>query len=168
MAGQFSDSLCLKEMKMKRRRVKALLILCLSIALAGATVGCKGAAGSSPTATMKAFYEATRKKDVEAFKKTLSKGTLDLMDGIAKSHNTTLDETLKGGMDSPETAKYSATPQMRNEKIDGETATLEVQNDQNHEWENIPFVRENGEWKIALDKAIQAAQKNSSSQHDVK
>jgi hypothetical protein len=153
-------------MKMKRAQVKALLIVCLSIALAGAMAGCKRAA--SPTATMEAFFEATRKKDVVAFKKTLSKGTLDLMEGVAKAQNTTLDETLKSGMESPETAKNSATPQMRNEKIDGETATLEVQNDQNKEWETVPFVKENGEWKIALDKAMQDSQKKSNALHDVK
>lgn len=147
--------------------MKALLIACLSIALAG-TTACNRAAGPSPTATMKAFFEMTRKKDVEGFKKTLSKGTLDMMDEAARAHEKTLDDVLKSGMDDPETARSSATPEMRNEKINGETATLEVQNDKNKEWETMPFVRENGEWKIALDKAIHDAEGKAAPSHDVK
>jgi flagellar hook-associated protein FlgK len=116
---------------------------------------------------MKAFFEATRKKDAEGFKKTLSKSTLDMMEGFAKMQNKTLDDILKSGMNAPDTAQNAATPEMRNEKINGETATLEVQNDKNKEWETIPFVKENGEWKIALDKAMHDAQEKSNASHDI-
>lgn len=152
---------------MKRRQINALVIACFCIVLAGANAACNRAAGSSPTATMKAFFEATRKKDAEGFKKTLSKSTLDMMEGFAKMQNKTLDDILKSGMNAPDTAQNTTTPEMRNEKINGETATLEVQNDKNKEWETIPFVKENGEWKIALDKAMRDAQEKSNASHDI-
>lgn len=153
---------------MKRGRINALLTALVCAALAVAGTACKGAAGgSSPTATMKAFFEATRKKDSEGFKRTLSKGSLEMMEGFAKAQNKTLDEALKSGMNAPEAAE-SKTPEMRNEKINGDTATLEVQNDKNKEWEPIPFVKENGEWKIALDKAMKDAREKLSTQQDIK
>jgi flagellar hook-associated protein FlgK len=154
-------------MNMKRRQINALVIACLSIALAGAVAGCRSA-GSSPTGTMKAFFEATRKKDADGFKKTLSKGTLDMMETVAKAQNKSLDDMLKSGMNAPETAQNNATPEMRNEKINGDTATLEVQNDKSKQWETIPFVKENGEWKIALDKAMQDMGAKPPSASDVK
>ena len=41
---------------------------------------------------------------------------------------------------------------MREEKIEGETATVEVQNMMDkEEYEKIPFVKEGGAWKVALD-----------------
>lgn len=150
---------------MKRRQINVLVALALSLALVGATACSKG---SSPTATMKAFFEATKKKDAEGFKKTLSKGSLDMMESFAKMQNKTLDEALKTGMNDPNMASASATPEMRNEKINGDTATLEVQNDKSKEFETIPFVKENGEWKIALDKVMKDAQDKFSSAPDVK
>lgn len=152
---------------MKRRQINALLLmLALGITLAGGAA-CNRAPGSSPTATMRAFFEATKKKDAEAFKKTLSKGSLEMMENFAKIQNKTLDEALKTGMNDPNMSS-TATPEMRNEKINGDTATLEVQNDKSKEFETIPFVKENGEWKIALDKAMREAQEKFSSSHDVK
>jgi uncharacterized membrane protein len=151
---------------MERGQIGALLTLCLSLALVGVTA-CNKGAGSSPTATMKAFFEATSKRDAEGFKKTLSKGSLDTIEVYAKAQNKTLDELLKSGIKTLDANQSSATPLMRNEKIDGETATLEVQDGENGEWRSIPFVRENGEWKIAFDKALREAQEKRSSSHSV-
>jgi hypothetical protein len=151
---------------MERRQIRALLMICLGLALAVATA-CNRGAGSSPTATMNAFFEATRKKDPEGFKKTLSKGSLDTIEVFAKAQNKTLDELLKSGIKTLDASQSSATPLMRNEKIDGETATLEVQDGENGEWRSIPFVRENGEWKIAFDKALREAEEKRSSSRSV-
>ena len=146
--------------------MRTLLLVCLSLVLAGATA-CKRGAGSSPTATMKAFFEATSKKDAEGFKKTLSKGSLETIEAFAKAQNKTLDELLKSGIKTLDANQSSATPLMRNEKIEGETATLEVQDGENGEWRSIPFVRENGEWKIAFDKALRDAQEKRAASHSV-
>jgi hypothetical protein len=112
---------------MKQRRINALLMTLLGIALVATSTACqKSGPGSSPTATMTAFFEAGKKKDPDGFKRTLSKGSLDLMESFAKAQNKTLDDALKSGMASPEAAEQSQTPAMRNEKITGDTATLEV------------------------------------------
>lgn len=47
---------------------------------------------------------------------------------------------------------FRILPEMREEKIEGDKATVEVQNMlDKREYEKIPFVKENGEWKVALD-----------------
>jgi hypothetical protein len=152
--------------KMERGKSRALAMLCLGLVLAGA-LACNRGAGSSPTATMKAFFEATRKKDAEGFKRTLSKGSLDTLEVYAKAQNKTLDELLTSGIKTLDASQSSATPAMRNEKIEGETATLEVEDGENGEWRSIPFVRENGEWKIAFDKALREAQEKRSASRGV-
>ncbi|HEX8709712.1 MAG TPA: hypothetical protein VF723_15840 [Pyrinomonadaceae bacterium] len=141
---------------MKTRRTAALMIALMSLALAAA--GCNKGAGSSPTATAKAFADAARAKDVEGIKKALSKGSLTMLEGFAKMQNKTLDEALK----QPSNSNMPANFESRNEKITGDTATLEVK-DEKGAWEAIPFVKEDGQWKIALDKAIGNAMNNSSS-----
>jgi deoxyribodipyrimidine photolyase-like uncharacterized protein len=106
---------------------------------------------SSPTKTFKAFYEASKKKDVAGMKKSLSKGTVDMFDKLAKEQNKSTDDMLKG-LDA---TKEEKMPETRNEKITGDTATLEVKNEKTGKWDTLPFVKEDGEWKIALDKFIE-------------
>ena len=105
----------------------------------------------SPTETMKALNEASRKKDAETIKKLVSKGTLDLLEQSAQRQQTTVDELLK----RDEGAPFQELPETRNEKITGDTATIEIKNNATNDWETMPFVRENGVWKIALDRFME-------------
>ncbi|HEX8421805.1 MAG TPA: hypothetical protein VF634_00240, partial [Pyrinomonadaceae bacterium] len=43
-------------------------------------------------------------------------------------------------------------PASRNEKINGNDATLEIQDGESGRWDTVTFVKEDGQWKIALDK----------------
>lgn len=116
--------------------------------------GCSLFSSSSPTATFKAFYEASKKKDAAAIKKTMSKGTIEMMEKMAKDQGKSLDDMLKEsktGKDTPD-----KLPEMRNEKIDGDKATLEVKRTESgSDWDTMPFVKEDGEWKLAFDKFIE-------------
>lgn len=138
---------------MKTRKIFALVVALLSLALASAACGNK--AGSSPTATAKAFYDAVKAKDVAAIKATMSKGSLELMEKFAKMQNKSLDEALK----EPNSSKQPPAFEAQNEKITGDTATVEVK-DENGKFESLPFVKEDGQWKIALDKAMQSGGMN--------
>jgi hypothetical protein len=46
----------------------------------------------------------------------------------------------------------AARPATRNEKIDGDRATLEVHNEAERRWDLVALVKEDGAWKIALDQ----------------
>jgi hypothetical protein len=141
-------------LQMNTRRINAL---CAAFALFFTVSACSLLGGSTPTATFKAFYDASKKKDVPAMKKTLSKGTLDMFDKLAKEQNKTTDEMLK---DVDKDDKSEKMPETRNEKITGDTATLEVKNEKTNKWDTLPFVKENGEWKIALDKFLEDMMKS--------
>lgn len=105
----------------------------------------------APTAVLKKFVEASMKKDVETIKQTLSSGTLKMIQESAQKQNTTVEELLK--KDDPTALKEM--PKTRNETIEGDTATVEVKNKVGDDWDKIPFVKEEGKWKIALDKFMQ-------------
>jgi hypothetical protein len=62
----------------------------------------------------------------------------------------TLDESLK----KDDGRGLKEMPETRNEKIEGDTATLEVKNAATNDWDKTPFVKEDGKWKLALDKLI--------------
>jgi hypothetical protein len=134
---------------MKTRRSGAL---CGALVVIFAVSACSLLNRSTPTATFKAFFEASQKNDVAGMKKALSKGTVDMFDKLAKEQNKSTDDMLK---DLHKDDKGEKIPETRNEKITGDTATLEVKNEKTAEWDTLPFVKENGEWKIALDKFLQ-------------
>ncbi len=134
---------------MKTRRSGAL---CAALVMIFAVSACSLLNSSSPTKTFKAFFEASKKKDTVAMKKSLSKGSVDMFDKLAKEQKKSTDEILKG---IDKEGKDEKIPETRNEKITGDTATLEVKNEKSDKWDSLPFVKEEGEWKIALDKFVE-------------
>ena len=118
-------------------------------------IGCSSAGNivtkeRTPTDTLKALNDASKKKDTAAIKKLLSKGTNILLEDAASKQQTSSDELLKKDDGAP----FEDLPEIRGEKIEGETATVTVGNQITSEDENIPLVREDGEWKVALDKYL--------------
>lgn len=107
---------------------------------------------STPLETFQTYAKALKKKDYTAVKLLLSSATLKMHEQQAKAQDTTLDEIVKNESllgDGQRTVEY------RNEKIDGDKATIEFKNAFGT-WETLPFVREEGNWKI--DKAGYAEQ----------
>ena len=109
----------------------------------------------SPTDTLKAYYKAAKDKDIPGLKKYLSQGTLKIMEVGAKNMGKNLDDVLK---DSASTTP-PITPLFGNEKVTGDTATVDI----NADGQTIvmPFVKEGGEWKIAMDKLVENMQSKS-------
>jgi hypothetical protein len=103
---------------------------------------------STPTNAFKVFYETSKNKDVAGFKRTLSKDTLALLETQAKVENKTLDAALAEQFEKMEVP--ATLPESRNEKIEGDKATLEVKDDKTGQWEPFKFVKENNEWKAQL------------------
>ncbi|MEO6390217.1 MAG: DUF4878 domain-containing protein [Pyrinomonadaceae bacterium] len=141
---------------MKYSRVGFGLVALAAVVIAVA--GCGWLGGSSPTAAMLSFYEASRNQDATAMKKYLSKASIEMMEKMAKEKSKSLDEFLKEGK-LGRGDKDPKVPEVRNEKIDGDKATLEVKDTDRDKWETIPFVKEDGSWKIALDKFMEAEKK---------
>lgn len=104
----------------------------------------------SPIETMKALHEAAKKKDPAEIKSYLSEGTLKLLEDSAQKQKQTVDELLKEDKAAP----FHELPKILGEKIEGQTAIVEVEDSGSKEIAQIPFVIENGEWKVAIDKYL--------------
>lgn len=116
-------------------------------------VGCNSSKPSdnSPSGVLKQYVAASQKSDVAAMKNLLSKGSLELIEKAAKAQNSTTDELLR----KESSVKIKNAIETRNEKIEGDAATVEIKNETNGEFDmKMPFVREGGAWKIARDKYI--------------
>lgn len=104
----------------------------------------------TPTGALKSYYDAAKRKDVQTAKKYLSHGTLQMIEGIAKSQNKSVDELLQQGADQD---AQIATPEFSNEQINGDTATVEIKTP-DKPTVTAQMVKEDGIWKLAIDKMM--------------
>ncbi|QQS32397.1 MAG: DUF4878 domain-containing protein [Acidobacteriota bacterium] len=99
---------------------------------------------ATPVETFKTYVKALKAKDPKAIKTLLSEATLKMHEEQAKAQNTTIDDVLQR---ETLVGPNQTTVEFRNEKIDGEKATIEVKNSFGT-WETVPFVFEKGQWRI--------------------
>jgi hypothetical protein len=128
---------------MKIRQTIALLIVALLVAALAACGG--GAKASTPTEAFKSFYEAAKNKDVATLKRLMSKATIAEMEREAKGENKTLDQFLA---DESHKGLPPTMPQVGEEKIEGDKATLQFKSEKAVNWSTAALVKEDGEWKV--------------------
>jgi hypothetical protein len=145
-------------------RASLFTILISLLVLAGACAG--ESRPDTPVETFKAYINAIKQKDTTKMKLLLSSESIKMHEQEAKAQNVTLDDIVKRETLFSEGQKVV---EFRNEKIEGERATLEVKNSYGT-WETIPFVRENDEWKIDkkgyADRLFQDIEQNNQQMDD--
>ncbi len=116
----------------------------LIFSFAAFLLSCGERAPATPLETYKTYTKAIKKKDIDTMKLLLSEATLKMDEDEAKAQNVSLDDIVKREtlfIESQKSVEY------RDERIDGDKATLQVKNSFGS-WETVPFVREEGVWKI--------------------
>jgi hypothetical protein len=117
----------------------------LVVLSAGFIFACAGKfAPSTPLETLKAYTLAIKKKDSTQMKLLLSDASIKMAEQEARAQNVPLDEIVKRETLFGENQR---TVEHRNEKVDGDRATIEMKNSFDV-WITVPFVREEGVWKI--------------------
>lgn len=105
---------------------------------------CKSGSGD-PKMVLSSFIEALAKKDITAARKfatTDSKTMLDMMEMGMKNEKST------------DSKKYDMTNmEFGDAKIEGDRATVPVKDKKSGESINYALKKENGDWKVAFDKA---------------
>jgi hypothetical protein len=99
----------------------------------------------SPTEVYKAAYTARKNCDVAGLKKVMAKDLVDFISKMAKEDKKSVDDEFKELCQRPQ----ASTEQVRNEKINGDHASIEYL-DENNEWQPMDFVKEGGVWKMGL------------------
>lgn len=78
-----------------------------------------------------------------------------MIEKAARAQKVTSDEVLTSMSRQANAANKEGATETRNEHIEGDAATLELKNPVTGGWDKIPFVKEEGRWKIALDKFME-------------
>lgn len=102
---------------------------------------------ATPTDTYKSAYAYRKNKDIEGLKKVMSQDILDFLKMMGEDDKKSLDDMLKELCDRPQ----AATAEARNEKITGETATIEYL-DETGGWKTMDFEKIGSDWKMGAPK----------------
>jgi hypothetical protein len=102
----------------------------------------------SPTEAYKRLFNAVKSKDTEDIKKQLSQKTQGLAASSAARQNKPIDEVYENGFTA--TTFSPNLPEIRDERVSGNMGALEVYNSKDRRWEDLPFVFEDGQWKLAF------------------
>ena len=137
-----------------KSRLSPVLILAVAFTFSAAcsksgNSSSNSSTSSGPAATARAYFEAVNRKDSAAAKRYLSAGSIRKLEAEAKDLDKPLDVAYK---ESVEKASGGAVPDIGNEKITGDTATVDLKGDA--KTLTMPMVKEGGEWKLAVDKAF--------------
>ena len=130
-------------------RWSRIIIIAAALSLAAA---CSEQKAATPIETFKTYTKAIKAKDTTTMKLLLSDATIKMHEKEAKAQGVNVDDIVKRETLFNENQK---SVEYREEKIDGDKATLQVKNSFGT-WETVPFVREDGVWK--LDKVGYADQ----------
>jgi hypothetical protein len=131
-----------------------LLLLGILLSMAGLGFACgeqnSGSSGGadSPTEAYKRLFAAVKSKDTEAIKKQLSKRTIEFGAMAAQRNNTPVEKMYANGFTA--TTFAETLPEIRDERIKDDMGAVEVRNVKENKWEDLPFVLEDGGWKLAV------------------
>ena len=130
-----------------------LSILAIGFACGGETANVNntpvtGGGGPSPTEAYKMLFAAVKAKDIEGIKKMLTKKTVEFGAMAAQRNNTPIEKMYENGFTA--TTFSEKLPEMRDERIKDNMGALEVWNAKDNKWEDLPFINEDGGWKLAV------------------
>lgn len=94
------------------------------------------------------LYLAVREHDTDSLRRFLSSGSVTYLSNLAMTEQKPVSELLRTGL--TETTTAPEMPETRNLRVSATTATLEVHNLAKDRWDRLPFVKEDGQWKLAL------------------
>jgi hypothetical protein len=139
-------------MKLKFITRYSFAILMLAFGIAGIACNNSGSGTNSikgtPTESYKKLYEAVKSKNTEAIRAMMSKQTQGFAQGAAQRQNIPVEKVLENGFTA---TTFSPTmPEIRDERIKDGFGAVEVYNSKDKIWEDLPFVAEDGTWKLAI------------------
>lgn len=128
-----------------------LLFIALSMMAGGFACNSEtpgGGGADSPTEAYKRLFAAVKAKDTEAIKKELTKKSVEFGAMAAARQNSPVEKLYENGFTA---TTFSPTlPEIRDERIKDDMGAVEVWNSKESKWEDLPFINEEGAWKLAV------------------
>jgi hypothetical protein len=134
----------------------------LSIACGGGTTNptepnCDSG-GDTPTAAYKRLFDAVKSKQTENIKAQMTQNTVQFASSVSHQNKTPLEKVFENGFTA--TTFAPSLPDIRDERTNCNMGAIEVWNAKNNAWEDLPFMIENGHWKLAVGDLFKGSYKS--------
>jgi hypothetical protein len=106
----------------------------------------------TPTEAYKRLYAAVKSKNTDSIKNEMSKQSVSFIESVSSMQNKPLDQVYSNGLTG--TTFAESLPEIRDERVNGNMGAVEVYNSKESKWEDLPFVLEDGKWKLAVGDAF--------------
>jgi hypothetical protein len=130
----------------------------LSVALFGFSCQSTGTANrehvkaTTPREAYRMLYEAVKAKDPEGIKQVMSNNTITFAGFAMEQQKQSLEKVLENGMTA--TTFADSLPETRDIRVNGNFGAVEVWNQKDNRWDDLPFILEDGGWKLAFGDAF--------------
>jgi hypothetical protein len=112
----------------------------------------------TPTEAYKMLFAAVKSKDTEKIKQMVSKETHGLAEFMAARQNQPIAKSFENGFTA--TTFSAELPEIRDERVKDEFGAVEVYNQQDKRWEDLPFIKEGLGWKLAIGDVFKGTHKS--------
>jgi hypothetical protein len=112
----------------------------------------------SPTEGYKNLFAAVKAKNTEAIKANVTKKTQELAATVSSKNGKPIEEVFANGFTG--TTFAESLPEIRDERIADTMGAIEVWNVKDKRWEDLPFMLEDGSWKLAVGDLFAATYKS--------
>lgn len=116
------------------------------------------AGGDTPTAAYKRLFDAVKSKQTESIKAQMTQNTVQFASSVSQQNKTPLEKVFENGFTA--TTFASSLPDIRDERTNCNMGAIEVWNSKNSAWEDLPFMIENGTWKLAVGDLFKGTYKS--------
>lgn len=107
----------------------------------------------SPTESYKMLFDAVKIKNTGKIKQLVTKSSMGLAEYQAQMQKKTIDSVLGNGF--TETTFAPSLPEIRDERIKDNFGAIEVYSQTTNRWEDLPYMYEDGSWKLAVGDVFQ-------------
>jgi hypothetical protein len=118
-------------------------------------------AGRLTEAYEKLFF-TVKSKNTDEIKQNMSKKTIEFCEQMAERKKEPVANVYRNGL--PSTTFSEDLPRMKNERIENGFGALEVERTEG-KWKDLPFVFEDGSWKLAIGEIFSKTYKKPESQN---
>jgi len=129
-----------------------LAVVLLSISCGSKDASTAQKTNDTPSEAYKRLFNAVKAKDTNQIKAQMSKESQALAEGEAQRQNRPIEKVYENGFTG--TTFSPSMPEIRDERVKGNFGAVEVWNIKDSVWEDVPFVLEDGMWKIAFGDAF--------------
>ena len=136
----------------------ALLSFSCQTAQNQSTANQEAVKANTPSDAYRMLYAAVKAKNNARIQQMMSRDTIAFAGFAMQQNKEPLEKIFENGLTA--TTFADTLPEIRDERVNGNFGAVEVYSQKDNRWEDLPFVLEDGGWKLAVGDSFKGTYKS--------